>query len=327
MNNILFCKVFGIGNAVMAVPALKALRERYPHARIDVMLGTTPDDGGARDVLQRLLKDPYDPYNARNIPIIDRIYFDQATDVEYDLAILSIPFDGRWRNGANFKAKRTIDGRTRPDPSTIGLISWKRHEAEYQDENILSSSPFQSYLDPRPPLLSCQFISDARLRQIEEHWKPISKRIYVGVGYKKDAAGFWKVKHWGNDNFVQLIKRLLASDPELNVISTGDIQDVQHSLGSIVRGVNDPRFQIMPSPRLYDCFELVASCGTYVGNDTGMMHVAASCNRNVVAVFNLENSIVKSRPLCDRHVTLDGSKVPVTVDQMFEATRELLQRV
>lgn len=313
---VLFAKCFGIGNAVMAVPALKALRAICPvDTQIDVLVGTTPDDVGARDVMLRLLKDPHSDMYGKNVPVIDHVFCNTAMGEEYDLAILSIPFDGRWQNGTHFIARKVIDGRTRPDPSTTGLISWKKHEAEYQVDNIVPR--FDG---------SCQFISDERLRQIEGHWRDWKKRIYLGVGYKKDAAGFWKVKHWGNDNYIQLIRRLLASDPELQVVSTGDIGDLQFSLAPIIRGVNDQRLHIIPMTHLLDCFEIVASCGTYVGNDTGMGHVAAACDRRVITIHNLENSIVKSHPLCEHRIELDGSKTPVTVDQVLDAYKELMSR-
>ena len=39
MNSILIGKVFGIGNAIMSVPMIKALRKTFPDARILLVLG------------------------------------------------------------------------------------------------------------------------------------------------------------------------------------------------------------------------------------------------------------------------------------------------
>jgi hypothetical protein len=125
--NILFGKCFGLGNAVMAVPAIKALSS-MGHT-VDVLIGSTRDDVGAMDVLLSL---------KNNYGCIRRIWVDSVNkSIEpYDMAIMSIPFDGRWQNGTHFQARSVMDGRTRPDPSTTGLVSWKKHEVEYQMDNV-----------------------------------------------------------------------------------------------------------------------------------------------------------------------------------------------
>lgn len=291
---------------IMALPAIKALASMGHE--VDVLVGTGPDDVGAWDVV-------YEAH--RNMLCGIATPWCNRAQGHYDLAIASIPFDGRWRNGIDFSAKGVIDGRTRPDPSTQGLVSWKKHEVEYQMDNVRS-------LGYKGEIPDCSFF-----RPVEK----FHKQIYLGVGYKKDQAGFWKVKHWGNENYVNLVGKLLKEDPTLSVITTGDTGDLQFSLIPIARelfekfgGAVRNRFRIYPAPDLQTAFQIVASCGTYVGNDTGMMHVAASAGCNVVAVFNLENSVVKSRPWCleKNRRCLEGWKDPVTVDQFYQASKEFL---
>ena len=126
----------------------------------------------------------------------------------------------------------------------------------------------------------------------------VEKKVYVGLGYKKDAVGFWKVKHWGNENYAKLIELMLKKLPsDWKVVTTGDVGDLRSSIGPISRLINDRRFEFKFSSSLDEAFQTVASSYLYVGNDTGMMHVAASAGRDVLAMFFLENSIVKSRPL------------------------------
>src|SRR5579862_6307847 len=45
--HILVVKMAGIGDLLLATPALRALRESYPHARIDLLV--TPDSAGILD--------------------------------------------------------------------------------------------------------------------------------------------------------------------------------------------------------------------------------------------------------------------------------------
>ncbi len=301
--NILIGKTFGIGNAIMAIPMIKAIRSEHPGARIDVLVGSLPDDGGAIDVM-RYLRYPDG--------IIDGLHVNQALGTEYDVAIMAIPFDGRWVNGRDFKAKTVIDGRPRPDPKTFGLTSWKKHEIEYQMEN----AHFLGYDGPTP---SCSFLEEPPL------WdkKTFERSIYMGVGYKKDAAGMWKVKHWGNENYAQLCRLFFLREKNVRVVVTGDAGDMALSLKPIQARLKqwgmDDRFVIVPTTSLRHAFAVVNSCHLYVGNDTGMMHVAAACDRKVVGIFNMENAIVKNPPFCSDNLILEGWQNPVDFEDAIIA--------
>lgn len=267
---VLVGKTFGIGNAVMAVPMIKALNT-IPNLSIDILVGSTSDDVGAFQVLSHMVRPPA------------KLCVDSALEGDYDLAIMSMPFDGRWQNGVHFRAKEVWDGRTRPDPSTTGLISWDRHEIDYQVDHarrlgFTGECPSTSFFTPR---------------------ERDPSKVYLGVGYKKDAAGFWKVKHWGNENYASLAKLILEKYPEKRIRLTGDISDLKESILPIFGRVADYRlsFQL---PSLEESFRVLSGCGSYVGNDTGMMHVAASCGLPTVGLFFMgPKSVTKSAPRYD----------------------------
>lgn len=253
----------------MAIPMIRAIQS-LPDTTVDILVGCMPDDFGAHQVLSKVVSGQ------------GKLYTTVALEHTYDVAVMAIPFDGRWHNGIHFNAKTVLDGRTRPDPSTTGLISWKKHEVEYQMDNAYELG----FYGQTP---SMNFLGEPRVDP---------EKVYVGVGYKKDAAGFWKVKHWGNENYATLIKMLLDSNPRIRVVATGDAADLQLSIAPISRMVSDKRFEFKLSARsnLDEAFYTVTGCGTYVGNDTGMMHVAAAHDRKVVGLFFMEHAYEKNRP-------------------------------
>lgn len=267
---VLVGKTFGIGNAVMAVPMIKALNT-IPNLSIDILVGNTADDVGAFQVLRHMVRPPA------------RLYLTSALECDYDLAIMSMPFDGRWQNGVHFRAKEVWDGRTRPDPSTTGLVSWDRHEIDYQVDTarrlgFTGPIPTTSFFTPR---------------------ERDPDKVYFGVGYKKDAAGFWKVKHWGNENFARLAD--LLADSRKKVIMTGDPVDLTLSTGPIMRMAKKGNVSI-EFCNLEDSFQVLSGCGMYVGNDTGMMHVAASCGLPTTGLFFMgPKSVTKSAPRYDEN--------------------------
>lgn len=282
---ILFCKCFGIGNAVMAVPAIKAIQSLTNVEVLDVLVGDTLDDFGAKEIL------------GMGILTKGKVYVNQALEgpgivptPDYDLAILSIPFDGRWINHAHFHAGKVIDGRTRPDPSTTGLVSWKKHEIEYQMDNACD-------LGYNGAVPDCSFMQLPPKR---------ANRVYIGTGYKKDVAGFWKIKHWGNDNFADLIECLSARG--YDIIATGNMEDLATTLAPIKRKSRASRLKIEIPSSFYDSLKIVSESAFYVGNDTGMMHVAAAARNATIGIFMMGNdSIIKSRPWGIRTAAIDWS--------------------
>lgn len=294
---ILVGKTFGIGNAVLSVPMVKAIRS-MGHG-IDVLVGNTPDDFGAWDVF----------YSLKRLGVIDNLHFDLApNDVTYDVAIMAIPFDGRWQNGHHFKATSVLDGRKRPgNIERLGFDMWEKHEVEYQMENARELG----YTDPTP---DCSFTSPETL--LDEN------RVYVGLGFKRDPGGFGQSKHFGNGRFAQLLLKIRELNPLAHFVSTGSATDMVHTWYQIVKVIGPEyagfyRFPI-PNGLLLSSFEELAHCKAYIGNDTGFMHVAASMNKPTCGLFTYADLITKNPPFCDRSKSiLFGADFP-SVDYIAE---------
>lgn len=272
--NILVGKCFGIGNLVLAVPMLKALKTLTgPDGRLDLLVGNFSDDTGAVDVAHEMLMSN----------IIDGLYVNSALRIDYDVAIMAIPFDGRWHNDMHFRAKLVMDGRTRPDPKTTGLVSWEKHEVLYQMENVDQLGYSKGVPSPK-------FIFAPSLPGFDKH-----RTIYLGLGYKRDDAGFWKFKHWGNEKYTSLVNML--SGARFRVVTTGDMMDLQTTIRPIME--KSP-LEYIPTTHLGGAFSVVSSCGYYVGNDTGMMHVAASQGLMTLGIMMDWKLVVKNRPWTPR---------------------------
>lgn len=287
---VLVGKTFGIGNCVLCVPLIKALSEI---ADVDILVGSGPNDVGAYDVMINLVGSH-----------VKTLYVDRVdTSIRYDVAVMAIPFDGRWQNGRDFSAEKVIDGRSRPDPSTFGFSSWKKHETLYQMEDAYDLG-YQGQVD------------SALFRRAPD---VLTDRIYLGVGYKKDPAGYWLQKHWGNERYASFIDEVCQLDRRLFFTATGDAGDLERSIFPIKSLLNGGRLMIQPTFGLCAAFDVVGSSGAYVGNDTGMMHVAASFDRSVYAFFGLEGTQVKNYPLChDYKVNRFNSKNESTPQEHAE---------
>jgi len=263
---ILVGKTFGIGNAVLSIPMIKALSSL---GQVSALVGSGPDDFGAAAVLSR-------------VSCIRDLWIDNVPEgvPEFDVAVMSIPFDGRWQNGIHYKAKRVIDGRKRPgNVERLGFDMWEKHEVEYQMDNARElgyngHTPDSDFLE-------------TPLREFD------NDLVYVGIGFKRDEGGFGLSKHWGTDNFIFVMKRILELRPQTKFVSTGNIRDIMEVGGEIKRAIGT-RYELKEG--LSAAFSTIPRCAAYLGNDTGMMHVAASCGVPCYAFMLSEDLIRKNHP-------------------------------
>ncbi len=270
---ILVGKTFGIGNAVLTIPLLKALKSMGHD--VDVLVGTSDDDVGAADVMRRLKPS-----------VINDVWFDRAP-MDYDIAIMSIPFDGRWQNGTHFGAGEVWDGQRRPgNVDRLGFDMWSKHEVEYQMDNARQ----MGYDGPTP---DCSFLS----RGVRD-----PDLIYVGLGYKRDPGGFGLSKHFGNGRYAALIEEIRRIRPQAKFVSTGILVDMMQSWVPIVRDIGPAYsgFYRFATGGLDQAFDIISRCSGYLGNDTGMMHVAASTDMPTMGMFAYQGLLTKNPPFCAR---------------------------
>lgn len=270
---------------------IRALAAPYPAGlghQVDILVGSGPDDFGADVILGHLGL---------------RIFHDSAPlDVIYDIAIMAIPFDGRWVNGQHFLANRIMDCRKRPDNvDRLGFDMWKKHEFEYQMENARELG----WEGPPPPGSFSPLPKDVD-----------NDLIYVGYGYKRDPGGFGLSKHFGNKRFADLMREIRKIRPATTFVSTGNIKDTMESGYGIIRELQDTSFYrcgFGDRGGLKESLDIIGGCKAYIGNDTGMMHVAASMGKPTCGLFAYPDLLVKNPPLCQRSLPIvfdaDGPNV------------------
>lgn len=280
---ILVGKTFGIGNALLSIPMIKALR-LLGH-RVDVLVGSGPDDWGALDVFMYFMENhglsPQCLYTDRVPEEVD----------PYDVAIMAIPFDGRWQNGVHFRASEVWDARKRPDNvDRLGFDMWHQHEVQYQVDNARGLG----------------FKGDSPDGRIDERSYPQdTDLVYLGIGFKRDPSGFGLSKHFGNERYFQLMRAIRRIRPGTQFFSTCGVTDW------IQVGVPLKKRMFEDDPMLaesYNCkassvleaIQKVRSCAAYLGNDTGMMHMAAAFELPTFGLFAYRDLLVKNPPYTRR---------------------------
>jgi heptosyltransferase II len=290
-----------VGDAIMALPALRVVRSRFPDARITVL---------AR---------PYVAAIYKNQQVCDNMMFvDEKRDViaeireqKFDKALLlQNAFAAAyfvWRAAVPERIGYARDGRSLlltkalPVPK-LGEIP--AHEQYYYLE-LLRRAGWLDIL-PNETCIKLEVPPENRQRAAEfllsSGAKPDTFRIAIGAG-----ASYGSAKCWPPDRFAELANRLRAqSGAEVILFGTAGEAAVS---SAIVAGMRQPPIDLTGKTAIEDLPALLSQCHLFIGNDSGAMHVAAAVGLPVVAVFGPTDpfgtapvtprcSIVQDKPYC-----------------------------
>jgi ADP-heptose:LPS heptosyltransferase len=167
--------------------------------------------------------------------------------------------------------------------------------------------------DPRlvPPVLTASAAEDAQARPWLERLSARFLTIHPGSGASR--------KNWPAARFAELAERLTEGEPFLLVEGPADAEATKPAsrLPSVVHARERP-------PRVLGA--VLAHAGLYVGNDSGVSHLAAAWGAPVLALFGPTDP-AQWAPVGPRVTVLrakDGKIESLDLEEVEEAARQIL---
>ena len=291
-----------VGDAIMALPALRAVRKRFPEAEITIL---------AR---------PYVAFIYKDQQVCDSMMFvdykhDMVGEIrtrKFDVALLlQNAFEAAWfawRTGIPERIGYARDGRSFlltkavPVPKPGEILS---HEQYYYLELLRRANWLDSL--PNESFITLNVSEENRQRAAEfllfNGAKPGNLRVAIGAG-----ASYGSAKCWPPDRFAELANRL-QDHSGVDVILYGTRAEAPVS-SAIAAGMHRAPIDLTGKTAINDLPALLSQCHLFIGNDSGAMHVAAAVGLPVVAVFGPTDplgtapvtprcSIVQEKPYCN----------------------------
>lgn len=310
------------GDLIMTTPALKSLRSVYPDAVIDLFCGgeyahVLKNNPYITNICPMSLTTVFRGSPAEKIReasrIVNRL---RGYDISYTLNT-----DNRWHM-LSFLAGIPVrygcsHGRTL-FTENICICSNSEHRAALWVDTVMQNALRGAVS------MSYEFFPDESYAVL-----PHKKYIAVAPGGGNNVKASYPQKIW--DKFDALIEKILA-ETVLDIALLGTAEDV---------------ISIAPSDRitdyrglttLSDCFRIIAGAVRFVGNDSGLMHLAACTKTPITAVYgatdhthtrpfnNPLNNIVTSHLPCSPcekrgrfGCSVNDCMKSISVEEVFEA--------
>lgn len=285
--NILIRTANWVGDAVMSLAALRAVRARFPRARITVLAlpwvaGLYRRESWANEIMLYT-----GARGARDLAVKWRMAH-RLRACRFDCAIL-IPnsFDSAliaWLAGIPRRIGYARDARRwlLTDPVPVphsGEVP--RHESFYYLELLRRAGLIAAL--PETPDCSLQGAEAARRAGVERFDQLGFEEAPIGVS---PGAAYGGAKRWPVERFAQAAA-ILAHTLARTVVVFGSSSEkpVTARLVELLEAQDVDAYDFAGRTELAEFVELAAACRVFLTNDSGAMHVAAAVGVPTVAVF------------------------------------------
>jgi heptosyltransferase-2 len=308
--NILIRATNWVGDAIMALPALQAVRNRFPDAQIAILaLPYVADIYRGQGIADELIV--YDR-NGQHKGIGGKEKLAAAIKAKkFDTALLlQNAFDAAW-----IVWRAGIPERIGYDRDARGLLLTKKialpaageipaHEKYYYLQLLRRAG----WIEELPEISEISLrVTDVQANRAEEKLRmfgsrPGAVRIAVAAG-----ASYGSAKCWLPERFAAAVDQLVRQRPgEVLLFGTPGEANVS---AAIQTGLEHRALDLTGKTDIAELPALLSRCTVFLGNDSGAMHVAAAVGLPVVAVFGPTDphgtspvtprcTIVQEKPYC-----------------------------
>lgn len=299
-----------VGDSIMALPALRAVRKKFSDAHIAIV---------ARPYVADIYRDQsicdewiaYDPKGVHRGWRGRELLAKELRSKQFSVALLlQNAFDAAWlawRAGIPQRVGYARDGRSflltkavkLPKPGEI-----PPHEKFYYLELLRRAGWIDELTDD--PHIALHVPDPARQRALKTLLnagvRPQGLRVAVGAG-----ASYGSAKCWPPARFAKALNDFV-SDTDADVILFGTAAEAAVS-SAIAADLRRAPIDLTGKTSIADLPALLSQCHIFLGNDSGAMHVAAAVGLPVVAIFGptdpqgtapvtLRATILQQKPYC-----------------------------
>jgi heptosyltransferase-2 len=271
-NKILVIRLWAVGEAVLTLPMIHALRKKFPKAEITVLCRKRVKDVfyGNKDVDDLLLFEPRNIFSLlKNIR-----HFDVSFDTEPFFRLSALL-------GLFFSARRIgFSGSIR---SLLYTDKVKFNDRQHEVLTFLDlSRQLDAHYMPKN-LVSLNYSKDDK-KAVEKILKEnkIAKNDFV-IGITPGTAESARFRMWPKERFAELAD-ILVKKYNAKIVFVGAKSDE-----NVIKGIQEmmkrKSVSLAGKTTLRQTFYLVKKCRIFISNDTGPMHIAAAQGVKTIGLF------------------------------------------
>ncbi|MDX6528005.1 MAG: heptosyltransferase [Blastocatellia bacterium] len=284
VRRVLVVRLRSIGDTVLTTPSLLALRRFLPHSQIDILLEdwVAPVLEGS-DLVDRVIAIGRDSQTAR--ARLARELRVSRYDVVYNLhggttaTLLTRATGARHRVGFRHYQYARLHNHAAPSPLEI----WQRPSLHSVEQQLALIGWTGVPVTDRPPTQLA--VTDSSLLSISAKLR--------GAGFEDEEKSFavihpaaaFETKQWATEKFAQVAQALT----DRGLIPIAIVSPKEKHLVESLRQQTSARVIALSDLSLPEVTALASRARLFVGNDSGIAHIAAAAGAPCVVIFGSSN--------------------------------------
>ena len=319
IKKILFLRTEHLGDYGLSLPALKALREHFPKAKIDVVIG------------------PWNLDFAKATPYIDDIIVFDNILIKRNLKykeILKIVFREFKKFHEFFKK-----------------VNKEKYDLIFSLSDRKYNSIFLKFIKAKKKISGLSFSNpgineNLRIRRFLEMNGLGIKDYSISLKYSKSDKDkidnliknmkgdkiiihpitFLPEKNWPIEKWIKLVNNILEYKKNTKIILTGGREDLG-GINKIIEKIKDKKrcYVFAGKINVIQSIYLIGKSSLIIGNDSGPVHWAELTNTKIISLFGPTDSVRWGTPK-DKGKVLKGKKIEdISVDSVFSEVKKIIK--
>ena len=291
IRNILLIQLGDIGDVVLSLPCVRALRENFQQANVIVVVrekakeliedcpwatGVVSVNKDKRSFIQEI------DYQKNFFLKLRRYHFDMAIDLRTGTrgAILAMLSGARQRIG--FYA---WDGKLWRNRLFTHLYLPETKPGDYVADRYLDLLVAHNIkTDHRWPEIEIPLEKQQKINTLFTNKKIPPDRPAIAI----QPFSLWKYKEWGMDKYIQLITWLI-SEYNVSVLITGSLDERERAT-EIIKKCRQSTYNLAGETSIGTLAAVFKACSLFIGADSAGVHIAAAVGIPTVSIFGPSSS-------------------------------------
>lgn len=276
--NILILKLGALGDAILCIPSLRAVRKKFPQANICLLTSSkVAKVFKACPYIDKLIIYPEGPY--KYLSLLRCLKKIKKLDSELSLDL---------QNNKISRLLSYLAGVPQRYGFLNGKLSFLLNKGEKLPESLLSAVDQQLVLLSKLGIRNVDkrlelWLEEEELARaqsyLDAHWLS-KKQILVGINL--GASKKWLSKKWSLKKVIQLIDELGYHN--IRCLLTGT-RDEKWEAMKIVASCKNKPIDAVASTDIPLLIALIKKCAVYITSDSAPLHIAAAVSTPVIALF------------------------------------------
>ncbi|MCX6803761.1 MAG: glycosyltransferase family 9 protein [Candidatus Diapherotrites archaeon] len=272
IKSILFIQLYGIGDYLMSTPAIEAIAKEFPKAKKTVLCNEASTD------------------IAKNTPSINQVIILnnlKNNPKKFDLVV-----------SLNDSAKASLTALKLKPKYLLGFLKGNKVTANFKINSKTANSSnkwVENYL-LIPKAIGIDYKEQNYKVKIKKFkWidrliksKKLKKFVIINPNTREGA----EAKNWGNENYFNLSVKLLEQGYQIVLCGAKNEKNSVSIAKNLIKSPKNSNkvLDLTGKTSLSEALYLFSKSKLFIGNDTGLMHIALASNCPTIGLFGPTNS-------------------------------------